>query len=125
MDYNKNVQYCEDSDFDGNGKLVTPGLDKSSVFILIQSSNCGHCKDLKPVWQKIANDKDVKKSAVMCCISVDDDKDLVDRITKGEFPFELEGFPTIVYYQNRKFVEEYEDSRSESALKKYILENSD
>lgn len=123
MEYNSNVKYCENSDFDDNGKLVTPDCD-GTVFIVLQANFCGHCRKNKPIWQKLADDSEVKSSVVMACVSNDDDEDLVARISSGKFPFKLEGFPTIIYYKNRNFQGEYGGSRDFDSMKTYILKHA-
>lgn len=121
MDFDETVSYAESSDFDDEGNLIATEPGSKLVFMLIQSSKCGWCRELKPVWQKLAKSKSVQNSAFMCTVSAEDNHDVVKKMLEGDFPFTLQGYPTIVVYKDGKFLEEYNGDRDYKSLKNYIL----
>lgn len=112
------VVYLENSDFDGEGNI----LDKSKpVFIMIQSTGCGHCNHAKPVFHEFA----VKNPHILCAtIQMDhpsmsrDFHEKIDKIYPG-----LWGFPSYILHWNGRKVK-YEGDRSYDDIKSFIQENS-
>ncbi|OQR77207.1 thioredoxin domain-containing protein 5-like, partial [Tropilaelaps mercedesae] len=75
---------------------------------------CGHCRNLAPTWEKLAekyaDSKDVSVGKVDCT----QDVDLCKR-------FEVRGYPTLLFLQNGgKVVEKYQGSRTLDDLTKFV-----
>ncbi len=59
---------------------------------LTPHTGCGHCKSLKPTWEKVAADyKGILKVAAVNC---DEDKELAQQ-------FGIQGFPTIKFFPSQ------------------------
>ncbi|XP_022671125.1 thioredoxin domain-containing protein 5-like isoform X2 [Varroa destructor] len=75
---------------------------------------CGHCRNLAPTWEKLAekyaSSKDVTVGKVDCTVHVD----LCKR-------FEVRGYPTLLFLQNAgKAVEKYQGSRTLDDLSNFV-----
>ena len=59
---------------------------------------CGHCKDLKPVWDEAAkevNAKEKKMIKVNCGEGTKDDKKIMEK-------YDVDGYPTIIIFEDGK-----------------------
>jgi protein disulfide-isomerase-like protein len=72
--------------------------DDDKILALFYADWCGHCKTLKPVWKEAAEEanKD-KKRMIMIDVGgkTPDQQALIDK-------YEIDGFPTILIFQNGK-----------------------
>jgi thiol-disulfide isomerase/thioredoxin len=114
--FNNNVVYLEDKDFDESGKLL-PRHDKP-VVIMIMASWCGHCRNLKPVFQEFANKSNgnrVYTAVIQSDGSRESERKLAQRLNKI-IPGGVRGFPTIVKFENGKYRETYMGPRTLDSL---------
>jgi protein disulfide-isomerase-like protein len=98
------------------------GPDKKSL-VLFYADWCGHCKKLKPTWEKASKNAS-ENGLTMININIggsdkdtDEDKKKNEEISKK---YNIDGYPTIILFKNGKPVP-YEGPRTEegfmSALK--------
>lgn len=111
------VVYLENSDFDIDGNTI----EKSKpVFIMIQSTGCGHCNYSKPTFHEFA----VKNPNILCAtIQMDHPsmtKEFHEKIDKI-YP-DLWGFPSYILHWNEKKVK-YEGNRSLNDITSFIQKN--
>lgn len=108
------VVYLENEDFDEEGNV----RDQSRpVFIMLQTTNCGHCTQSKPAFHDFA----VRNPHILCAtIQMDSPKvtkelhQKIDQIYPG-----LWGFPSyILHWQGRKV--KYEGDRSFDDLSRFV-----
>lgn len=112
--FNHTVTYLQNSDFDADGKMTTNMGDKR-IPILVQSHQCGFCKPVKDVWQRIANEKfEVDDSVVMCTIDAYENTNLLKRLKS--FVPEFRGFPFIIAYKNGILTDTYAGDRKYDSI---------
>ena len=127
MDYLTHpVYYLEDNDIDDNGLIKKEYNPKNlPIFILIQSTWCGHCKYAKPEFQKFAE----KNKGKVLCFSIQADannenvKKLMSSQKMKKMCPDLMGFPTYVFQRNGKSFE-YNSGRKEENLQQFLNQNS-
>ena len=69
---------------------------------------CGHCKSLKPVYEKVASAFGAERKVVVAAVDATAARDVSSR-------FEVRGYPTIKFFPRgtaAKEAEEYEGGRS-------------
>jgi protein disulfide-isomerase-like protein len=99
--------------------FVTVALDKSkTVMVAFVASWCGHCKRLKPEYQKAASMLGRKgldpNKVVMATIDADQYEKIRDQ-------YAIQGFPTIkLFHAGDNYVEDYQGGRSAAELLSYI-----
>ena len=76
---------------------------------------CGHCKNIKPVWNKASKKVkgDVKMVKVNCGEENEEHQSIVDK-------YKIEGFPTIKLLNNGKVESDYTGGRDEKDLVNYV-----
>jgi thioredoxin-like negative regulator of GroEL len=89
------------------------------MFIFLKANWCGHCKALKPIYNKAAErstDANVKTqfAAVDC----------------GTFSsicqkFKIEGYPTLKLFKNGKVYKDYSKERTAKAILQFLKTNED
>jgi thiol-disulfide isomerase/thioredoxin len=102
MSFKDNVVMLKKSDFDDNLNLKKGG----KVVILYFADWCGHCKHLKPDYQKLA---DNASGFTVAAVDADDNDGLIEKIQSmgKNAEYEVRGFPTIVSYYNGKYFSTY------------------
>jgi len=93
-----------------------------SKCILFKSEKCGHCKNLKPEWDKCKNDTELtdKIDLIEYDSTIPDDKKVIEK--QG-----IRGFPTIRLYSNgfdpkvsnNNNFKEYKGERTYATIKKF------
>jgi len=92
-------------------KMVGGSNNKNTLY-LFKADWCGHCKALKPTWDKLQNELTESISFKV----YDSDKD--NQIMKD---YKIGGFPTIILKINDKTIE-YVGPRDYDSLKNFILQ---
>lgn len=89
-------------------------LNNGKKLVLIYADWCGHCKKLKPTWDKVSNevnkDDDLKMVKINCGEGTPEQKKIMS-------DYDVDGYPTILIVENGKATP-YEGDRSEEALLK-------
>jgi thiol-disulfide isomerase/thioredoxin len=84
------------------------------VLVLFYNNDCGHCKKLKPIWDKAES----KMGDKMVSIDVTDNSDpSVQAITSK---FNLTSYPTMLVVENGEEVGKYEGDRTEEKLIEFV-----
>jgi protein disulfide-isomerase A6 len=74
---------------------------------------CGHCKALKPVWEKVA--KALKGVVKVGAVDMDADP-------QAGAPYDVKGFPTIKFFgADKKSPEDYQGGRDENSIVQYVF----
>ena len=106
------LKVLTDSDASKLSELINDG----DWMVLYYAEWCGHCKTMKPEWDKV-----VQKLKESGNVNVADVKS--DVIPKLEHKPDIEGFPTIKMYNNGKSVAKFQDERSADNLVKFAIMN--
>tara|TARA_B110000902_G_scaffold255297_1_gene320459 strand:- start:503 stop:970 length:468 start_codon:yes stop_codon:yes gene_type:complete len=89
------------------------GGNRETTFILYYVEWCPHCQIVKPEWEKLENDKELKKNINIIKINCEENEDVVKEKN-------IEGFPTILLTHNGKEIG-YNGAREYSDFKQYLL----
>jgi thiol-disulfide isomerase/thioredoxin len=111
----KNIKELKSFDFDD--KYVDRLKNKETCVILFYAPWCIHCKNVAPIWEKLASRLPFYKIYAFDCVA---NAGHLDKI-KTDKPDMISGFPTIYFYKNGIPIEKYEDERSEQKLMKKIM----
>lgn len=98
--------YREAENFSGASKEVT----------LFYLPGCIHCEQLKPVWERVANEF---QGNVYLTVSEVNGKE--DETTAKKYG--VKAFPTIIYFESGKEMKTYEGDRSYESLKRFFQES--
>ena len=96
--------------------IYVANVDNSITILALMAPWCGHCKALKPTWNKLMdtyNNKDSPNNAMIAALE------------EGQYEGKkgcggVRGYPTIRLVKNGKFQKDYQGSRDEAALKHWI-----
>jgi len=86
-------------------------VSRGDHFIMMYAPWCGHCKNLKPEWEKLA--KQTTKGASISKMDCTTNKITCEK-------YEVKGYPTLIYMRNGKVVENYKGDKTLKALKEYV-----
>jgi len=86
-------------------------VPRGDHFIMMYAPWCGHCKNLKPEWEKLA--KQTTKGASISKMDCTTNKITCEK-------YEVKGYPTLIYMRNGKVVENYKGDKTLKALKEYV-----
>jgi thiol-disulfide isomerase/thioredoxin len=126
-----NVVYLEASEFTPDGKLHssrTPPYRNTPYFsgdtlVLVQGTYCGYCNELKPVFQKLAEEYQGRLD--FATIEIDGKRpgekifqtDQLSRLLGKP----LEGVPMILRYRKGRLLDQYRGNRSFESLREFIF----
>ena len=98
---------------EGNYNHLTSNGYSGHWMVEFYSPNCGHCKTLEPIYEKLAQElKDAGSTTRLGRVNFFDDK----RLSKF---YGVERFPTLFYMANGE-MERYKGERTYEALKSYL-----
>jgi thiol-disulfide isomerase/thioredoxin len=105
--FNKQIAYMEDFDFEEDGRIKNKILRYINqyipIVIMVQSGDCIHCKNAKPVFQEYA-DKTSRNEVI--CATIDflgkrkSQKELVKRIRTVIPKAATQGIPCYALFRN-------------------------
>jgi thiol-disulfide isomerase/thioredoxin len=107
------VWFLRTEGFTSSPGSVLEDIKNKKVLALFYNTNCGHCKTLKPEWDKaeaVMGDK-------MVAIDVTDSSDEVNAITKK---YNINSYPTMLVLDNGNVTATYEGERTKDALVSYV-----
>ncbi|XP_023324566.1 thioredoxin domain-containing protein 5 [Eurytemora carolleeae] len=86
-------------------------VSRGDHFVMMYAPWCGHCQQLKPVWEQLAKSQvsGVKISKIDCTAN--------QEICKS---FLVHGYPTLLYFRNGENLGKYDGDKSLNGLKKHI-----
>ena len=91
-------------------------LDHGKKLVLIYADWCGHCKKIKPTWDKVSEkvnkEDELKMVKINCGEGTPEQKQLMSK-------YDVDGYPTILIVDNGKATP-YEGDRTEDALLKQV-----
>lgn len=126
MAFNRNVGYLEDTDFhqaeDGQYRLNVNSGGRP-VVVKMFSSQCGHCVEFHPEFQKFADENE--GSVFSAVVQADGERESERRLTKqliDTIP-NFEGFPSVYLYVNGVNKGEYPGSRNAHDLLEWVKQN--
>jgi protein disulfide-isomerase-like protein len=92
-------------------------LKDGDWMVLYYADWCGHCKTMKPEWQKVVNKFSGNQSVNVAEV----ESTLIDKLSHRP---QVQGFPTIKMYQSGNEVAQFEDERVADKMEKFALSNS-
>ena len=92
---------------------------KKNCIILFHHHQCGHCRDLRPTWEKVKKMNQTKPINIM-----EIDAEMIDKINHP-VKKTIRGFPQIVRLENGKVMEEFDQIRNVENLNEFINKNID
>lgn len=87
---------------------------KKPCIILFHHPQCGHCKELRPTWEKM---KEVNKDKPLNIMEINP-----EMLNALNHPIKdsVKGFPQIIRLENGKVMEEFNQPRSLENLNKFV-----
>lgn len=96
--------------FESTCEELPSKLNKDKQLVLFYANWCGHCKKMKPDWdsasQEIGNEKMIK---VDVGEGTPEQKKMMEK-------YDVQGFPTILVFENGEYVAKHEERSKESFL---------
>lgn len=89
-----------------------------SAFVKFFAPWCGHCKSMKPAWDKLSDKYADNKNIIIADVDCTQEKDLCGK-------FGVSGYPTIKYFTTAtgEMGEKFEGGRDYAALEKFASES--
>jgi len=100
--------------FTSSPSSLLEDVKNKKVLVLFYNTNCGHCKTLKPEWDKASEEMGDK----MVAIDVTNASDMaVKTITEK---YKINSYPTMIVLDNGNVVATYDGERTKDALVSYV-----
>ena len=100
--------------FESSPRSVLSDIANKKVLLLVSRSDCIHCKNLKPAWQKAA----AKEPDKMVMIDATDASN--PDVEKLLSTLNVTGYPSIFEMDNGKMVTQYDGGRTEQDLLTFV-----
>ncbi len=84
------------------------------AFVLFHDTNCGHCKDLKPVWDKV----EAAHGDKMTSVNLTDKND--KNVTAISEKYKINAYPAMLVIENGKVMDTYNGGRTEEELTNFV-----
>lgn len=104
-----------EKDFTGN---VLDTYKNNKVMILFKAEWCGYCKQFMPVFTELS--KNYRGDVIFAVIDIDANKELLMTINSFLYGYKVQGFPTVVMYNNGYYEETYQGPRTINNLVNYL-----
>ena len=96
--------------FESTCEELPSKLNKDKQLVLFYANWCGHCKKMKPDWdsasQEVGNEKMIK---VDVGEGTPEQKKMMEK-------YDVQGFPTILVFENGEYIAKHEERSKESFL---------
>ena len=112
------IKVSSDNDALNLSKLLNDG----NWMVLYYADWCGHCKTIKPEWQKVVDNLSNPRNNITNKVNVAEIES--QHIGKLLNKPEIEGFPTIKMYNKGKEIANFEDERIASKIQEFANNNS-
>jgi len=100
--------------FTSSPSSLLEDVKNKKVLVLFYNTNCGHCKTLKPEWDKAEE----KMGDKMVAIDVTNASDMAVKTITTKF--KINSYPTMIVLDNGSVTATYDGERTESALVSYV-----
>lgn len=87
---------------------------KGNCVILFHHPQCGHCKELRPTWERLKHENKTKPVNIM-----EINADMLNTLNHP-IKHSVKGFPQIVRLENGKVMEEFNQQRSLENLNDFV-----
>jgi protein disulfide-isomerase-like protein len=86
----------EPEGFEVESEELDDQIKDGTKLVLFYADWCGHCKNIKPIWEEAAKDVNAKENR-MIKVNCGDGKDKDQEIMKK---YKIDGYPTIIKFVN-------------------------
>lgn len=89
-----------------NSIYINTILDQKTCVIFYYWNLCGHCQQMKPIWDKVVKKCMKKRNIIIINVEVD-----TLNLLKAKYRKNINGVPTIIKYDKGKRKEEFNGNR--------------
>ena len=100
--------------FTSSPSSLLEDVKNKKVLVLFYNTDCGHCKTLKPEWDKA----EAKMGDKMVAVDVTNASDMAVKTITTKF--KINSYPTMIVLDNGAVTATYDGERTESALVSYV-----
>jgi len=100
--------------FTSSPSSLLEDVKNKKVLVLFYNTDCGHCKTLKPEWDKASEEMSDK----MVAIDVTNASDMAVKTITTKF--KINSYPTMLVLDNVNVVATYDGERTKDALVSYV-----